>query len=138
MVRKGHAQRIIDNAREYQTELFERAKQTNTIAVLDTGSGKTLIAAMLIKHVLQQEHIDRGKGRPKRMVFFLVNTVTLVFQQHAMLANNLDQDEIGRLCGAVGTDSWGRQQWTEQFEKYTVIVCTAEVKPSCRVDVRNG
>ncbi|KAL9625204.1 MAG: hypothetical protein Q9160_000606 [Pyrenula sp. 1 TL-2023] len=127
MVRKGHAQKIIDNAREYQTELFERAKQTNTIAVLDTGSGKTLIAAMLIKHVLKQEYIDRDKGRPKRMIFFLVNTVTLVFQQHAMLSNNLDKDGIGRLCGAMGTDSWGREQWVNLFEKYTVIVCTAEV-----------
>lgn len=28
---------IITDPREYQTELFEKAKQQNTIAVLDTG-----------------------------------------------------------------------------------------------------
>ena len=31
------SQRIITSPREYQVELFERAKQQNTIAVLDTG-----------------------------------------------------------------------------------------------------
>ena len=30
-------ERIIERAREYQMELFERAKEQNTIAVLDTG-----------------------------------------------------------------------------------------------------
>lgn len=130
MVMKGQAQKIINNAREYQTELFERAKETNTIAVLDTGSGKTLIAAMLIKHVLQQEYIDRGNGLPGRMVFFLVNTVTLVFQQHAMLVNNLEQDKIARFCGAMGVDRWGKKEWADHFKNYMVIVCTAEVS-SC-------
>ena len=38
---------IIKNPREYQRELFEIAKERNSIAVLDTGSGKTLIAAQI-------------------------------------------------------------------------------------------
>jgi len=38
------ADRIIDKAREYQQELFDRAKEENVIAVLDTGSGKTLVS----------------------------------------------------------------------------------------------
>jgi endoribonuclease Dicer len=32
---------IITTPREYQLELFQRATHQNTIAVLDTGSGKT-------------------------------------------------------------------------------------------------
>ena len=36
--------------REYQIELFETALKSNTIIFLPTGSGKTFIAAMLIKH----------------------------------------------------------------------------------------
>lgn len=78
------------NPRVYQIELFERAKAENTIAVLDTGlayttfelnkgeltkllgSGKTMIAVLLLKHILQQELIDREDGKAPRIAFFLV------------------------------------------------------------------
>jgi len=63
---------IITDPREYQIELFERAKSQNTIAVLDTGSGKTLIAVLLLRHVIDQELEDRREGRPNRIAFFLV------------------------------------------------------------------
>ncbi|KAL9108458.1 MAG: hypothetical protein Q9227_006792 [Pyrenula ochraceoflavens] len=127
LANRGQASKIIDKAREYQTELFERAKTQNLIAVLDTGSGKTLIAVMLLKHILKQEHIDRANGQGRKTAFFLVDSVTLVFQQHAVLANNLDSREIGRLCGADDTDKWEREDWVRQLEQYNVIVCTAEV-----------
>ena len=35
---KQESSRIISDPREYQMELFEKAKRQNTIAVLDTGS----------------------------------------------------------------------------------------------------
>lgn len=65
--------RIIGSPRDYQMELFERAKTRNTIAVLDTGSGKTLIAVLLLRHVIDQELEDRAAGRPPRISFFLVD-----------------------------------------------------------------
>lgn len=58
--------------RAYQIELFERAKDRNIIAVLDTGSGKTLIAVLLLKHMLQNELNDRAVGKHHRTAFFLV------------------------------------------------------------------
>lgn len=64
--------RIISNPRDYQMKLFERAKERNTIAVLDTGSGKTLIAVLLLKHIIDQELEDRAGGLPPRISFFLV------------------------------------------------------------------
>lgn len=63
---------IITDPREYQIELFERAKAQNTIAVLDTGSGKTLIAVLLLRHIIDQELEDRRQGKPDRIAFFMV------------------------------------------------------------------
>ncbi|KAE8352631.1 ATP-dependent helicase dcl1 [Aspergillus coremiiformis] len=116
--------------REYQVELFERAKSQNTIAVLDTGSGKTLIAVLLLKHVIQIELIDRADGRPPRLSFFLVDSVTLAFQQAAVLRNNLDQN-VAHFFGAMGTDLWNKQTWDNHFESNMVIICTAEILNQC-------
>lgn len=67
----------ITNPRDYQTELFQRAKAGNTIAVLDTGSGKTHIATLLLKHVLDEELENRAKGGLRRTAFFLVRLTNL-------------------------------------------------------------
>ena len=48
--------------RDYQLELYERARRENTIAVLGTGTGKTLIACLLIKDILVQERVNRASG----------------------------------------------------------------------------
>jgi hypothetical protein len=48
--------------RDYQLELYERARRENTIAVLGTGTGKTLIACLLIKDILIQERVRRTAG----------------------------------------------------------------------------
>jgi hypothetical protein len=48
--------------RDYQMELYERARRENTIAVLGTGTGKTLIACLLIKDILIQERLNRVAG----------------------------------------------------------------------------
>ena len=48
--------------RDYQMELYERARRENTIAVLGTGTGKTLIACLLIKDILVQERVNRAAG----------------------------------------------------------------------------
>lgn len=65
---------VLKDPREYQIELFERAKLQNTIAVLDTGSGKTLIAVLLLRWVIDQELEDRVNGKAPRISFFLVSS----------------------------------------------------------------
>jgi endoribonuclease Dicer len=65
----------LNNPREYQLELYERAKKENTIAVLETGSGKTLIAVLLIRYILDQELEDRAKGVLPRTTFFMVSSL---------------------------------------------------------------
>lgn len=121
---------IIASPRDYQMELFEKAKNENTIAVLDTGSGKTLIAVLLLRHIIDQELEHRVANRSKRVSFFLVDKVALVFQQYAVLKANLSQD-IERVCGAMGTDLWTADVWRNLFDKNMVIVGTADVLLHC-------
>ena len=72
LMAKHESKPIITGPREYQLELFERAKQQNTIAVLDTGTGKTLIAVLLLRHTMDQELEHRRLGGKARVSFFLV------------------------------------------------------------------
>ena len=67
-------------ARPYQVELLQKAKEGNTIVYLGTGSGKTFIAVMLIKEM-------RGElmAGPKKAIF-LVSSVALVAQQRKLVA----------------------------------------------------
>ena len=59
--------------REYQSRIFETAKNNNTLVVLPTGIGKTLIALMLA--------IERKKKHPESKIVFLAPTRPLV-EQH--------------------------------------------------------
>ncbi|KAK0259642.1 Dicer-like protein 1 [Friedmanniomyces endolithicus] len=121
---------IIKNPRQYQIELFERAKKENSIAVLDTGSGKTLIAVMLLRWIIDQELENRAQGMEHKISFFLVASVTLVYQQFAVLEKNIDH-KVTRVCGADGVDNWNKTKWTKLFLENKVIVATADVLHQC-------
>ncbi|EME40959.1 hypothetical protein DOTSEDRAFT_56023 [Dothistroma septosporum NZE10] len=121
---------IVKNPREYQLELFERAKKENTIAVLDTGSGKTLIAVLLLRSVIDDELEKRAAGHAPKISFFLVASVTLVYQQFSVLDCNLDHKVI-RLCGADNVDRWTAAHWTQIFHENKVVVCTADILFQC-------
>ncbi|KAL8932688.1 MAG: hypothetical protein Q9216_006725, partial [Gyalolechia sp. 2 TL-2023] len=129
ILHKGQSHTITD-PREYQLELFERAKKQNIIAVLDTGSGKTLIAVLLLRHILDQELEDRSGGKKPRIAFFLVDSVALVFQQYEVLNSNLDQP-INCFCGDMNPDHWGKSTWEGHLKENMVIVCTAEILYQC-------
>lgn len=130
LLKNAESDQIIDRAREYQLELFERAKDENIITVLDTGSGKTLIAALLIRHFLQQELVNRSEGKPSKIVFFLVNSVHLARQQARFLNNNLPQNVIP-LFGDSSDDLWRKAEWERIFADNSVVVCTAAVLDQC-------
>ncbi|KAH7395231.1 dicer-like protein 1 [Phaeosphaeria sp. MPI-PUGE-AT-0046c] len=118
------------NPRDYQTELFQRAKTQNTIAVLDTGTGKTHIATLLLRHVLEEELESRAKGCLPKVAFFLVDSVNLVFQQANVLRCGLDQGVEG-VCGAMGQSLFHKATWDKLFANNMVIVCTAQVLVEC-------
>ncbi|KAK2627795.1 hypothetical protein QTJ16_002441 [Diplocarpon rosae] len=130
LVNQSENRKIISSPREYQTELFNKAIEQNIIAVLDTGSGKTLIAVLLLRHIFSEELENRAKGLPQRISFFLVDSVQLVFQQHAVLKANLDQP-MDMFCGDMGIDLWNKPTWEKHISNNMVIVCTAEVLRHC-------
>ncbi|KAI0549290.1 hypothetical protein F4679DRAFT_595921 [Xylaria curta] len=121
---------IISSPREYQTELFERAKEKNIIAVLDTGTGKTLIAALLLRHIIEQELDDRRDGQEHRLAFFLVDKVALVHQQYRVLEANLDFP-IDSFTGESSAIVCTQEFWNQTRQEKTAIVCTAEVLNQC-------
>ncbi|KAL2200494.1 hypothetical protein P885DRAFT_27615 [Corynascus similis CBS 632.67] len=129
LIKGSENKRIITSPRDYQLELFELAKTQNTIAVLDTGSGKTLIAALLLRWTIQNELEDRSKGLSKRISFFLVDKVVLVFQQHEVLTCNLDYP-VEKLCGDM-VQNVPDEFWRKAFEENMAIVCTADILHHC-------
>ncbi|KAH8808722.1 hypothetical protein F5884DRAFT_793130 [Xylogone sp. PMI_703] len=125
LVKQSESQEIISSPRDYQVELFERAKEKNIIAVLDTGSGKTLIAVLLLRHIIVKELDDRAAGKPNRISLFLVDSVPLAFQQYAVLDANLDYNMAmlhGDMKGNMNKDCWGKS-----IANNMAIVCTAEI-----------
>lgn len=115
--------RKVIEPREYQLNLYREAIGQNTLIVLPTGMGKTIIAAMIIAKVLQE---DKGK------VMFLAPTKPLVGQHYRTLKSllDLDEKEITMFTGEVDN--------AERLEKWVVsrvIVSTPQVVDN---DIRNG
>lgn len=94
------------------------------------GSGKTLIAVLLIEHTINQELEDRAQGKPRRLCFFLVEKVALAFQQHAVLESNIPHS-VAVFNGDKVKHSWDKAFWEKAFDKNEVIVCTAEILNQC-------
>lgn len=61
---------------------------------------------------------------------FKVDSVTLAFQQHAVLKTNLGQP-MDIFCGEIDTGLTSRDKWVKRFNENMVIVCTAEILRQC-------
>ncbi|KAF5021566.1 hypothetical protein F66182_6395 [Fusarium sp. NRRL 66182] len=131
IIHMSENRKIIATPREYQIELFERAKEKNTIVVLPTGSGKTLISALLVRHYLEQEVEARALGRSKKVAFFLVEKVALCVQQHAVLDCNLGQYPVTKFTGNTTGLAKTEQYWNAQFSENMAVVCTAQILLDC-------
>lgn len=108
---------------------------------MDTGSGKTMIAVARIKAELETCPADKVKDgtkaelsltmllmQPLQIVWFLAPTVTLVSQQHCVLAENLPAYQTRALYGADGVDRWSTKSiWDEVLFNIRIVVSTHQV-----------
>ena len=100
-------------------ELLEKAKQKNIIVYLGTGSGKTFIAVMLMKHMRDL------LGSDKKVVF-LANNVALLEQQ-AQVIRDFTGLPTGSYCGGDGVDDWNKDMWKRELQKQSVMVFIHQV-----------
>uniref|UniRef100_J3N3J6 Uncharacterized protein n=1 Tax=Oryza brachyantha TaxID=4533 RepID=J3N3J6_ORYBR len=107
----------------YQVEVFEAALRGNTIAVLDTGSGKTMVAVMLAR-----EHARRVRAgeAPRRLVLFLAPTVHLVHQQFEVFREYTDLDAM-KCSGASGVGEWGVDHWRKEVGRNEIVFMTPQI-----------
>ena len=88
-------QEVADSIRSYQWELaLPGLSQQNYIICATTGTGKTLVAGLIISEHLQQ---SENRGR----VLFIVNKVPLARQQKGALENMIHGANIEEVTGEV-------------------------------------
>ncbi|KAG8062664.1 hypothetical protein GUJ93_ZPchr0003g16779 [Zizania palustris] len=109
-------------ARWYQLEALERAVRGNTLAFLETGAGKTLIAVMLLRAYAHR--VRRPESR--RFAVFLVPTVVLVGQQASVVQAHTDL-RVKQFYGEMGVDFWDDATWRSAVEDGEVLVMTPQI-----------
>ncbi|KAL6643233.1 hypothetical protein ACP70R_021414 [Stipagrostis hirtigluma subsp. patula] len=107
----------------YQVEMFAAALSGNTIAVLDTGSGKTMVAVMLAREYARRA---RAGEAPRRIVVFLAPTVHLVHQQFEVICEYTDLDAV-ECHGASGVGGWSAERWKEEIGSKEIVVITPQI-----------
>ena len=102
-------------SRAYQVNIANSSSQTNTLVVLPTGLGKTIIASMLIAKELEKE---------KNKILFLAPTKPLVTQHAQSLKQFLTIDEESVVIFTGETKPAKRQK---MWDESRIIVSTPQV-----------
>ena len=108
--------------RDYQIELFLSIMLGNTLVYLPTGSGKTLIAAMVLSCM--------KKLNPDKLMVFLVDRIPLVYQQSAYIKKQLPDLRVGSLVGGMEPEQSEQQKDVHKnlaSRKIDILVLTHQI-----------
>ncbi|KAH8930435.1 hypothetical protein BT69DRAFT_1291807 [Atractiella rhizophila] len=130
-------------SRKYQEEALIAAKRENVIIRMptldrdivdishlarffDDSSGKTHVAALLIKEMLSMP-LEPGQTEAKKIIFLVDKT--LLVHQHIGTLTRYMPSLASRLKHYFGMscDSWPVSQWLEEFASLDVAVMTAQI-----------
>lgn len=104
-------------SRRYQEEIYRETRESNSLVVLPTGLGKTVVAAYVVAHRLQ-------KGR----IMFMAPTKPLC-EQHADLLRRIletrDQD-IRLVTGETHNPEERKQEWNRDHQVYVATPQTVQ------------
>ncbi|EFE41937.1 RNA helicase/RNAse III, putative [Trichophyton verrucosum HKI 0517] len=107
--------------RGYQREMLEASIKQNIIVAMDTGSGKTQIAILRIRHELERCSNDK-------LVWFLAPRVPLAEQQYRAISEQLPAYQTKILTGADNLERWSTQQIWDAFLLNTrIVVSTPQI-----------
>ncbi|KIK50014.1 hypothetical protein GYMLUDRAFT_253347, partial [Collybiopsis luxurians FD-317 M1] len=105
--------------RGYQQEMLDESLRRNIIIAMDTGSGKTHIAILHLKHESEREL--------EKLLWFLAPTVALCEQQCNVIKDALPVS-VGLISGALAPDQWkDASLWKSVLSTHRVMVSTPQV-----------
>ena len=115
--------------RKYQQEIFEKAKNKNSIIYLDTGRGKTFISIMLMADLLgiKLPVFEKPEFDKNIKIIFLVCDTALIEQQKNTISLNLNL-EVGTIQGKKNKKAKSdlitfRKMW----ESYNIFVAIPSI-----------
>jgi len=114
--------------REYQKTILEVAKEHNTLVVIPTGMGKTLIAFLLTKHYLEKY--------PRDKILILAPTRPLVEQHFKFFEQNLPElyAEMQMFTGKVESDK-RKKLWENTNIIFSTPQCIANDLRKRKIDL---
>ena len=118
--------------RLYQLEILEEAVQSNSLAFLGTGAGKTLIAVLFIKFRLAlakklfELSLPSSELQSKKIIAFIAPTKILVEQQCRYIKSNCDC-KIRSYTGEANISGWTCEDWITEIGHVDCLVFTPEV-----------
>ncbi|KAI0693288.1 P-loop containing nucleoside triphosphate hydrolase protein, partial [Cerioporus squamosus] len=111
--------RAIIHTRAYQQELLDESLHRNIVIALDTGSGKTHIAVLRMKHEAEQE--------PRKVSWFIAPTVALVEQQCEVIKSAIPVP-VGLVSGSSEPNQWkDASLWRRILSSHRIMVTTPQV-----------